>query len=97
MTMICAITSYAVTMGSEQAFEAAFLQLQQQVTAREPGTVGFQLYSAAGESRLYKVIAHFRDELAMDEHNSGLFLGAMAQRLYALCERPPEAEILQAS
>lgn len=94
--MISAITTYPVAEGSEQAFEAAFAELQQQVVVGEQGTVGFQLYRAAGDSRLYKVIAHFRDELAMDEHNSGLFLGAVAKRLYALCERPPEAEIMHA-
>lgn len=94
--MISAITTYLVMEGGEQAFEAAFTELQQQVVASEQGTVGFQLYCAAGDTRRYKVIAHFRDERAMDEHNSGLFLGAMAKQLYALCERPPETEILWA-
>lgn len=94
--MISAITSYLVAEGGEAAFQSAFAELQQQVITREKGTVGFQLYCGADDARLYKVIAHFRDELAMDEHNSGLFLGAMAKRLYALCERPPEAEIMHA-
>ena len=94
--MISAITSYLVAEGGEAAFESAFAQLQQQVVSGEQGTVGFQLYCAADDTRLYKVIAHFRDELAMEAHNSGLFLGAMAKQLYALCERPPEAEVLRA-
>ena len=44
--MISVLSSYQVTRGQESAFEAAFAELQQQVVAREPGTVAFQLYRA---------------------------------------------------
>ncbi|UCG72251.1 MAG: antibiotic biosynthesis monooxygenase [Chromatiales bacterium] len=94
--MISAVTTYRVAEGMEQSFETAFAQLQQQVIAGESGTVGFQLYCAAENSRLYKIVAHFRDNAAMEEHNSGLFLGAIAKQLFALCEDPPEVEVLRA-
>jgi quinol monooxygenase YgiN len=94
--MISALTTFQVEKGMEKIFEATFAELQAEVIGRESGTVGYQLYQAVGKSRLYKVIAHFRDEAAMEMHNSGLALKAIWKSLYAACERTPEVEIFRA-
>jgi quinol monooxygenase YgiN len=93
--MITVLTTYRVTKGQESAFEGAFSQLQQQVIAKESGTVAFQLYRAAGKGESYKVIAHFSDEAAMASHNAGPYLKSAAKLLFSACGTPPEAEIFQ--
>ena len=94
--MISAHTTYQVAAGMEQIFEATISELQQKVIGGEPGTVAFQLYRAAEGGRLYKVVAHFRDEAAVQTHNAGAFLQAVSKRLYAACEQPPQVEIFKA-
>ena len=94
--MISVLTTYRVSKGQEGAFESAFAELQQQVVTKESGTIGFQLYRAADGEGAYKLIAHFRDEAAMDEHNAGPWLQTASKQLFAACEAPPEAEVFRA-
>jgi quinol monooxygenase YgiN len=95
--MITVLTTYRIQRGRERDFELAFRGLQARVIGDEPGTVAYQLYRSAEDKRTYKVIAHFRDEAAMQAHAEGRFLKAAAAQIYAACEKSPEAEVFYAT
>ena len=91
--MITVLTTYHIQRGRERDFEHAFRELQARVIADEPGTVAYQLYRSAEDRRTYKVIAHFRDEAAMQTHADGPYLKSAAAAIYAACETTPAAEM----
>jgi quinol monooxygenase YgiN len=94
--MFSVITTYPVAKGRERDFEATFAELQGRVIGQETGTVGFQLFASTEQRRRYKVIAHFRDQAAIDAHNSGPHLQALRTRLMAACDGAPTVEVFEA-
>ncbi len=77
-------------------FEAAFEQLAQNVRAKEPDCLLFQLTRSQSEPRLYKIMELYKDRSSFDRHLKTKHFESLYPNMKACYSDRPEVDYLDA-
>jgi quinol monooxygenase YgiN len=77
-------------------FEAAFLELTEQVRANEPGNIFYALHRSPSDPQVYKVMEQYESPEALDSHGKTDYFREANKKLAGLVAGAPEIEILEA-
>ena len=88
MAKITFLARMTVKPGMEAEFERLARDLEEKVSANEPGTRYYEFFRLR-EDRRYAVLESFDDEAAEDAHMNSLYLQEIAPPLVACLEGDP--------
>ena len=92
--MISVIATIKVQPQKAKEFEAIFLETAARVKANEPGCLLYQLTRCRNEPNLYKGIELYRDQAALDHHQTTDYFIAALPRMGACVAAEPTVEFL---
>lgn len=83
-----------VQEGKNNEFEAAFLELAEQVLANEEGCVFYSLNRSKTDSQTYKVLEQYKSAADLEAHGQTEYFKAANAKLGALVAAAPDIEVL---
>jgi quinol monooxygenase YgiN len=92
--MISVIATIEVQADKARAFEKIFLETAARVKANEPGCLLYQLTRCRNEPNLYKGIELYRDQAALDHHQTTDYFIAALPQMGACVAAEPTVEFL---
>lgn len=90
------LATITVQEGKNAEFEQVFLELTEQVCARELGNVFYALHRSPSEPQVYKVMEQYESPEALDAHGKSDHFRQANKRLAGLVAGAPDIEILVA-
>jgi quinol monooxygenase YgiN len=84
--MVGGLKNVLVQAGHEREFEALFAELRAEVHKSEPGCVYYSLLKSRTKPRAYIVEEQYRDEAALEAHESSAHGKAYFTRIRAILE-----------
>lgn len=90
------LATITVLEGKNADFEAAFLDLTEQVRANEPGNIFYALHRSPSDPQVYKVMEQYESPEALDSHGKADYFREANKKLGGLVAGAPEIEILDA-
>ncbi len=88
------IATIEVREGKNQAFEAAFGKLAEQVLAREEGCLFYALHRSKSDPQTYKVLEQYRSPEDLQAHGKTDYFQAANAELGGLVAAAPDIEVL---
>lgn len=92
--MISVIATIRVQADKAAEFEKIFLETAAKVKANEPGCLAYRLTRSRDEPHLYKGIELYRDQAALDHHQTTDYFLAALPRMGACIAAEPKVEFL---
>jgi quinol monooxygenase YgiN len=92
--MISVIATIEVQAPRAREFEAIFLETAAKVKANEPGCLLYELTRCRNEPNRYKGIELYRDQAALDQHQTSDYFLAALPRMGACLAAEPTVEFL---
>jgi quinol monooxygenase YgiN len=62
------VVKFKVKAGKNAAFEKAFLEMQKDVKAHEPGNINYDFYRDSTDPQLYVIVERYKDAAAITAH-----------------------------
>lgn len=88
------LVTLTVHEGKNAEFEQLFLNMAEQIRAREPGTIFYVLHRSRADSQVYKVMEQYEDAEAMMAHGKTDYYREANTVLGPLVAAMPEIEVL---
>jgi quinol monooxygenase YgiN len=82
--MIGGVKHVVVNEGQEQRFLDLFRALKAEMTTHEPGNVYYDLYRSRKAARTYVVTERYRDESAIEAHQTSAYGKPLFQQMRAI-------------
>lgn len=92
--MIGVVATLKVQDGKQAEFEAVFRDLAEQVRAKEPGNLCYQLTKSRADGTVYKVLELYKDQDALTHHGGTEYFRAAGPKMGPCLAGRPEIEYL---
>jgi quinol monooxygenase YgiN len=90
------LATITVQEGKNEEFEKIFLELTEQVRAKESGNVFYALHRSQSDKQVYKVMEQYTGPAALAEHSKSEYFQKANEKLAGLVAAAPEIELLDA-
>ena len=95
MMAIGLLATITVQEGKNEEFERVFLELIDDVRAKESGNIFYVLHRSKSDPQVYKVMEQYSGPAALTEHSQSEHFKKANQKLAALVAGAPEIEMLE--
>ena len=92
--MIGIIATIKVQDGKGAEFEGVFKDLAEQVRAKEPGNLCYQLTKSRSDPNTYKVLELYKDQDALTHHGQTEYFRAAGPKMGPCLAGRPDIELL---